>query len=351
MNRNHLKLRAADWVEVRSLEEIGRTLDPDGTLDGLPFMPEMIGLCGKTFRVRRRASKVCVEYPGAVYKMREFHNNDVVILDTDRCSGADHGDCQRACLMFWKTAWLKRVSAGRPMDMVARIQPAAHSIPLKTTSASRKYFCQSTALDQATRALTRQRVVVKCFEDVSSGSRGPLEMVRMVGATLRHYLFRPFRAPLRVGTLKRTPVAHLNLQPGELVQIKSEDEIVETLDANYRNRGLTCDRGMRTLCGGKFRVRHRLERMISEATGEMRPVEATVTLEGLQCMCETFHLGGCPREDLAYWREIWLERVADPVEVNSAAPSGFEAQLIEAMEEPASRPSAAPGPVEVPAHR
>jgi hypothetical protein len=32
-------LRAGDWVEVRSKQEILRTLDKGGRLEGLPFMP------------------------------------------------------------------------------------------------------------------------------------------------------------------------------------------------------------------------------------------------------------------------------------------------------------------------
>jgi len=48
-----------DWVEVRSKEEILRTLDKQGKLDGLPFMPQMFKYCGKRFRVYRRAHKTC----------------------------------------------------------------------------------------------------------------------------------------------------------------------------------------------------------------------------------------------------------------------------------------------------
>jgi hypothetical protein len=50
-----------------------------------------------------------------------------------------------------------------------------------------------------------------------------------------------------------------------------------------------------------------LERMISEPTGEMRQVEGTVILEGLECLCWNA-TGGCPRGEFAYWREVWLER-------------------------------------------
>ena len=59
--------------------------------------------------------------------------------------------------------------------------------------------------------------------------------------------------------------------------------------------------------GNTYRVQDRLDRMISEATGEMRKVEGTVILEGLNCLCWDA-LGGCPRGDFMYWREVWLER-------------------------------------------
>src|ERR1700675_2894438 len=45
------RLRRGDVVEVRSEEEILRTLDPSGKLGALPFMPEMLRFCGKRFRV------------------------------------------------------------------------------------------------------------------------------------------------------------------------------------------------------------------------------------------------------------------------------------------------------------
>jgi len=41
-----MKTRAGDWVEVRSKEEILRTLDKNGRLDELPFVPQMFGYSG-----------------------------------------------------------------------------------------------------------------------------------------------------------------------------------------------------------------------------------------------------------------------------------------------------------------
>ena len=48
MSHAIINLKAHDWVIVKSPAEILATLDTDGMLDGLPFMPEMLELCGRT---------------------------------------------------------------------------------------------------------------------------------------------------------------------------------------------------------------------------------------------------------------------------------------------------------------
>lgn len=301
------KLSAGDWVEVKGPLEIAQTLDADGLLDGLPFMPEMTHFCGKRFRVLRLAEKTCVEFPGLVYKMREFHNNDVVLLEMPRCSGAAHDDCQRACVFFWKQSWLRKTRKDRPTAFANQPGQEELRLRLKTMQGPGRYLCQSTALATATHAITRARVILKCFYDLISGSRGVFEMAKYVLVPLFLYI-RAKSPQLLVGNLKRTPVGNLDLQPGEWVRIKSEAEIATTLDSRACNRGLRCDGGMRQFCGGRHQVRSRLERMISETTGEMRQVGSTVILDGLNCLCWLNHVGGCPREDFMWWREIWLER-------------------------------------------
>ena len=56
-----------------------------------------------------------------------------------------------------------------------------------------------------------------------------------------------------------------------------------------------------------------------ERTGEMREIRNTVSLQNLrgrmmrpgdsQCFCFD-ELGDCPRGELMYWREAWLERAS-----------------------------------------
>jgi hypothetical protein len=48
---NTMPYHAGDWVEVRSKEEILRTLDVRGRLDDLPFMPQMFQYSGQRFRI------------------------------------------------------------------------------------------------------------------------------------------------------------------------------------------------------------------------------------------------------------------------------------------------------------
>ena len=55
---NSMPYHAGDWIEVRSKEEILRTLDVKGCLDGLPFMPQMFQYCGQRFRVYKRAQNL-----------------------------------------------------------------------------------------------------------------------------------------------------------------------------------------------------------------------------------------------------------------------------------------------------
>jgi hypothetical protein len=308
MSASNTNLKTGEWVEVKSPAEIAETLDVEGTLAGLPFMPEMEEYCGRRFRVLRRAEKTCIEYPGGGYKVREFLGNDVVLLDGLRCSGANHDGCQRQCTLFWKRAWLRKVEGERPVSTNPSGDEALRS-KMKTMSTASRYFCQSTELAKATRPLTRARILLKCFYDIGSGSRGAWEMAGLVFAPLWRKVTEKIPRRRLKGNLTRTPVGDLKLQSGEWVQIRTEAEIAQTLDGRGRNRGLICDFGMSQYGGGKYQVRTRLDRMISEATGEMRQVDGTVILEGLNCLCWNV-LGGCPRQDFMYWRELWLERAS-----------------------------------------
>ncbi len=99
----------------------------------------------------------------------------------------------------------------------------------------------------------------------------------------------------------------LNLRPGELVEVRSAEEIMETLDADDKCRGLWFMPEMFRHCGKRYRVYKRLERMLLESTGEMRKLKNTVILEGV--ICDGSEHFDCDRSCFHYWREAWLKRV------------------------------------------
>src|SRR5262249_52779677 len=103
-------LRAGEWVEVRSKDEILRTLDNKARLDELPFMPQMFQYCGQRFRVFKRAHKTC----DTVNDYKGRHMEAAVHLEGIRCDGLAYGGCEAGCLIFWKEAWLKKVPDGGP---------------------------------------------------------------------------------------------------------------------------------------------------------------------------------------------------------------------------------------------
>src|SRR6266568_9336293 len=109
-----LNLKAGEWVEVRSREEVLATLDERGCLENVPFMPEMFESCGQKFRVSKRADKTCdpAHNPWTIRRM-----TDAVHLEGARCDGARHGGCQAGCLIFWKEAWLKRAGVNAVVSL------------------------------------------------------------------------------------------------------------------------------------------------------------------------------------------------------------------------------------------
>jgi hypothetical protein len=108
-----------------------------------------------------------------------------------------------------------------------------------------------------------------------------------------------------------TPAAALNLQPGELVHVKSHEEILRTVNTASKNRGLWWDAELVPYCGGTYRVLGRVTNIIDEKTGKMQVMKNpciildTVVCQARYSACRMF----CPRNTYAYWREIWLEKV------------------------------------------
>jgi hypothetical protein len=343
MNSN--QWRVDDWVEVRSKEEILATLDAKGQLEGLPFMPQMFQYCGQRFRIYKRAHKTC----DTVNDFTGRKMNQAVHLQGIRCDGQAYGGCQAACLIFWKEAWLKKASEPGSSESEKEERSTSNSgcreqdvwkgtkKPESANSADPAYVCQATQVPAATKPLSPWEVG-QYVEDFSSGNVkigtmlcGFIYMAYhklitsgVVGlARPLRWLYDTFQRlrggipyPRKGGTVPasvKTPTAELNLQPGEWVRVKSYDQILSTLDATNKNRGLFFDAEMVPYCGHSFRVLQRVKRIVNEKTGKITEFKnACIMLEGVVCgsrysECRLF----CPRSIYSYWREIWLERLPE----------------------------------------
>jgi hypothetical protein len=338
INSSHF--RAGEWVEVRSKEEILKTLDENGQLEGLPFMPEMLQFCGKRSQVFKRAHKTC-DPPNGLAGRRMLH---AVHLEGLRCTGEAHGGCQARCLLFWKDAWLKRAVSSSRNENDAR--PAATgSSEAQVFAGTRRhdgsaevsYTCQSTQVAQATLPL-RWWDLRQFVEDYTSGNVRLPQLIAALFFTCYHLLATvglgfgsallwfydrvqglwggtPY--PRRMGKVPRgvkTPSAKLDVKPGELVNVRSYPEILETLNENALNRGMCFDAEMVPFCGGTFRVLDRVTQIINEKTGKMQYLKNDcIMLDNVVCKaCYSKYRRFCPRSIYAYWREIWLQPAHNP---------------------------------------
>jgi hypothetical protein len=347
--RTNKQFAIGNWVEVRSKEEILNTLDQNGQIDGMPFMPEMFQFCGKRFQVHKRAHKTC----DPDFNSRRIKN--AVHLQT-RCDGQAHGGCQAGCLLFWNEAWLKPTGSSNSNGANVKIDLPSRAVSsLSATGCTESavwkgvraqasgpeeddpaYICQTTQV-QFQEPL-KWWDLSQYAEDYFSGNTPLWRFLRGfvwsmyfhlsqagigVGPAMRWcyeraaFFWGGTKWPRRTGTIpigQPTPNAELNLQPGELVRVKSHEEILRTLSTGSKNRGLWWDAELVPYCGKTFRVAHRIHNVLDEKTGKMvRMKSPSILLEDVICgarysPCRMF----CPRSTYAYWREIWLERVEPP---------------------------------------
>ena len=302
-NTHRTHYRSGDIVQVKSAAEIRESLDSKGNLDGLPFMPEMSKFCGKRFRVFKRADKICVEeeYYIGVKRLR-----DAVLLEDVRCAGDAHDGCQRMCLIFWKEAWLRPAKEGLEGTTSISVQTDK---TYGSIDSSITYYCQSTALRQATEHMSGWDIR-QYARDLMSKSLTPWELMKVLFFGVYNKIARTTGRSefgLVMGEERKTPSVSLGLQKGELVQVKTRSEIAATLDPSGRNRGLQISYEMLRHCGKQFRVQSRIDRMILETTGRMKEIHNTVLLQGTACsgIC----VRGCARNSHPMWREAWLTRI------------------------------------------
>lgn len=105
-----LNLKPGDWVEVRSQDEILKTITSNGFNRGMRYDMEMSKYCGEKYRVQMRVERLINEQTGKMMTMKspciQLENVYCRAQCTDRRLG-----CPRASNSYWREIWLKRVSA------------------------------------------------------------------------------------------------------------------------------------------------------------------------------------------------------------------------------------------------
>jgi hypothetical protein len=331
-------MKAGDLVEVLPREELLATLTREGTLDRMPFQPEMLQYCGKRFRVSKVAHKTCdtAHRTGARSLKDTYHLEDL------RCDGSAHGGCQATCLFFWKGAWLRKVEEGKPTPPTA-VKPRAGGCTEKDLAAATlvptepgeevRYSCQATKLFEASAPL-RWWSPGQYVCDVTSGNWGLGTAIKVLllswfrglvglGIGYRastslyrgvHRLIMGQPAPSLVGgdlpKGAKTPTVEVGMRPGEWVRVRPYEEIRKTLNVDNKNRGLWFDQEMVPVCGKRFQVASRVDRILDEQTGRMLEMKnPCIVLKGVNCTGRYTELRLlCPRAVTTYWREAWLER-------------------------------------------
>jgi hypothetical protein len=136
-------------------------------------------------------------------------------------------------------------------------------------------------------------------------------MARVARQPLHKLKLLPSPPPVKGTRRAGSRDAALDLQPGELVRVKSKEQIGTTVSVDGRNRGLGFDWEMLPFCEKVYAVRQRIKKFIDDRTGYMIELKTdAVTLDGVVCSGDYSHgRWFCSRGIFPYWREAWLERV------------------------------------------
>jgi hypothetical protein len=127
---------------------------------------------------------------------------------------------------------------------------------------------------------------------------------------------RPGRTNMKSVAREKGPVrlkhpAVLNLKAGDVVRVRSREEIRETLDEKSQFQGVEFMETMWEFCGQTHKVLKRIEKILDPWENRLRKSRDMVILEGLFCHGDPLHALECDRTCLYYWKEAWLEKVGE----------------------------------------
>ncbi|UFS70902.1 hypothetical protein LPW11_01660 [Geomonas sp. RF6] len=126
---------------------------------------------------------------------------------------------------------------------------------------------------------------------------------------LCNYLFRG-EAVAEDGVARAGVGGAVKLQAGDVVQVRSREEISATLDHWNQLRHCAFMEEMWLYCGTQQKVLKRVQRFLDERDYLMKKCNGIVLLEGVFCE-GTKDFGLCDRTCHFFWREEWLEKIEE----------------------------------------
>lgn len=100
----------------------------------------------------------------------------------------------------------------------------------------------------------------------------------------------------------------IHLMAGDIVQVRTKEEITATLN-NWNNlKGCSFMEEMWCYCGTKQKVFKRVERFLDERDYLIKKGDGIILLDGVYCK-GTKDFGPCDRSCFFFWREEWLEKI------------------------------------------
>lgn len=303
-------LIVGDLVRIRPWAEIRATLDERGLLEQLPFMPEMLAMCGQRAYVFR-----CVHRLFDYRKTRRMrHMDGAVLLVGAVCDGSDHGGCEAACHTIWKSAWLQRVERSGEMEREPappnRLDPMGNAAVLQLGTQAPRYTCQLTQLHAASQPIGKWSVA-DFLRPLIAGNVAPAAFV--VGRLTKLFNevqqrrggvgFPAFEAAVQ----DSKGHGEIRFEAGEQVLVRSSAEIRATLNDQLMHRGMWFEPDMLKHCGRRCLVQAEVRKLIDIVTGEMRTMKTPAYLLRDVHFSGERQLFNAQYEPL-FWRGAWLRR-------------------------------------------
>lgn len=97
------------------------------------------------------------------------------------------------------------------------------------------------------------------------------------------------------------------IEKGDLVQVRSLQDIEPTLDYRGFTKGCKFMGQMAQFCDQRFQVAGKVEKFFDEARCRTLRCKNLVVLNGVHCNGES--VGGCDRKCFLFWRTEWLRKI------------------------------------------